>query len=79
MAQTTMKIDTELLADLKELAEMSYRSPQKQLRFLVDQAKGTLRSNKVADNHVFTGMMDSLADQSEEGLMNEVEKDYVQA
>ena len=78
MAQTTMKIDIDLLADLKELAETSYRSPQKQLRFLVDQAKGTLRSNKAADSDVFLGMMDSLVEQSQAGQMGDVEQDYVQ-
>jgi len=78
MAQTTMKIDTDLLADLKELAEISYRSPQKQLRFLVDQAKGTLRSSDGANSEVFAGMMDDIVDQSEQGIMNDVEQDYVQ-
>ena len=78
MAQTTMKIDTELLADLKELANDSYRSPQKQLQFLVDQARGTLRSSKTADSEVFLGMMDHLVEQSEQGLINDVEQDYVQ-
>jgi len=78
MAQTTMKIDTDLLADLKELAETSYRSPQKQLRFLVDQAKGTLRSSQTADSELFAGMMDHIVGESEQGLMNDVEQDYVQ-
>lgn len=78
MAQTTMKIDTQLLADLKELAEVSYRSPQKQLRFLVDQAKGTLRSNRAADSELFVSMMDHIVKQSEAGQMNEIEQDFVQ-
>lgn len=78
MAQTTMKIDTDLLADLKELAEVSYRSPQKQLRFLVDQAKGTLRTSRAADSDTFVSAMDAIVEQSEAGLMNDVEQDYVQ-
>lgn len=73
-----MKIDIDLLADLKELAETSYRSPQKQLRFLVDQAKGTLRSSRAADSDVFLGMMDSIIEQSQAGQIGDVEQDYVQ-
>lgn len=78
MAQTTMKIDTELLADLRALANDSYRSPQQQLRFLVDQQKGTLRSSKSADSDVFLSMMDHLVEQSEHGVMNNVELDTIE-
>ena len=78
MAQTTMKIDTELLADLRELATDSYRSPQQQLRFMVDQQRGTLRSSNGADSDVFLGMMDQLVDKSERGVMGDAEQDFVQ-
>jgi len=78
MAQTTMKLDTELLADLRELANESYRSPQQQLRFMVDQQKGTLRSSNGADSDVFKGMMDDLVDQSEKGVINATEQHYIQ-
>ena len=78
MAQTTMKIDKDLLADLRELADNSYRSPQQQLRFMVDLARGQLRSNKPVNNETFVGMMDELVEQSEHGEMSDVEQDYVQ-
>lgn len=78
MAQTTMKIDTELLADLRELATDSYRSPQQQLRFMVDQQRGTLRSSNSVNSDVFLGMMDQLVDKSERGVMGDTERDFVQ-
>jgi len=78
MAQTTMKIDTDLLSELRELATDSYRSPQQQLRFLVDQAKGKLRSNKTFDSDMAREMMDSIIEDSERGVMSEVEQTHIQ-
>lgn len=78
MAQTTMKIDKDLLADLKELADEEYRSPQQQLRYLVEQARGRLQSNQTANGETFVRMMDHLVKQSEQGFMSDVEQDYVQ-
>lgn len=45
MSQTTMKIDRDVLADLRELATSAHRSPQKHLRHLVavEKAKSTLQ------------------------------------
>ncbi len=78
MAQTTMKIDQDLLADLRELATDSYRSPQQHLRYLVDKDKGTLRSNKVFDNEMAVQMMDDIVEDAETGIMNEAEKAHIQ-
>jgi len=39
MSQTTMKIDRDVLADLRELATTAHRSPQKHLRHLVEVEK----------------------------------------
>jgi hypothetical protein len=39
MSQTTMKIDRDVLADLRELATSAHRSPQKHLRYLVEVEK----------------------------------------
>ena len=39
MSQTTMKIDRDVLADLRELAAIEHRSPQKHLRLLVEREK----------------------------------------
>ena len=78
MAQTTMKIDQDLLADLRELATESYRSPQQHLRYLVDKDKGKLRSNKVFDDETATQMMDSIIADSEAGVMNEAEQAHIQ-
>ena len=39
MKQTTMKLDCDVLDDLRNLAAQAYRSPQKHLRFLVEQEK----------------------------------------
>jgi len=78
MAQTTMKIDQDLLADLRELATDSYRSPQQHLRYLVDKDKGMLRSNKVFDDEMAVQMMDSIIDDAEAGTMNEAEQAHIQ-
>lgn len=78
MAQTTMKIDTDLLSELRGLATESYRSPQQQLRYLVDQAKGKLRSNKTFDSDMALDMMDSLIEDSERGVMSEAEQTHIQ-
>ncbi len=45
MSQTTMKIDRDVLADLRELATTAHRSPQKHLRHLVEveKAKSTVQ------------------------------------
>ncbi len=42
MSQTTMKIDRDVLADLRELATTAHRSPQKHLRHLVEVEKAKL-------------------------------------
>ncbi len=42
MSQTTMKIDRDVLADLKELANITHRTPQKFLRFLMAREKAKL-------------------------------------
>ncbi len=42
MSQTTMKIDRDVLADLRELATTAHRSPQKHLRHLVEVEKSKL-------------------------------------
>ncbi|MCF6204910.1 MAG: antitoxin VbhA family protein [Methylococcaceae bacterium] len=39
MSQTTMKVDRDVLADLRELATAAHRSPQKHLRHLVEVEK----------------------------------------
>lgn len=77
MAQTTMKIDTDLLSELRELATDSYRSPQQQLRFLVDQAKGKLRSNKTFDSEMALEMMGSIVEDSERGVMVDAEQAHI--
>lgn len=45
MKQTTMKIDRDVLADLRELATTAHRSPQRHLRHLVEveKAKSTIQ------------------------------------
>ncbi len=42
MSQTTMKIDRDVLADLKELANITHRTPQKFLRFLMAREKAKM-------------------------------------
>ena len=42
MSQTTMKIDRDVLVDLRELATTAHRSPQKHLRHLVEVEKSKL-------------------------------------
>ncbi|BCG66068.1 MAG: hypothetical protein methR_P3944 [Methyloprofundus sp.] len=42
MSQTTMKIDRDVLADLRALATSVHRSPQKHLRHLVEMEKAKL-------------------------------------
>lgn len=43
MSQTTMKIDRDVLSDLRELAAIAHRSPQKHLRYLLDCEKAKLK------------------------------------
>lgn len=78
MAQTTMKIDQDLLADLRALAKGSYRSPQQHLRYLVDRDKGTLRSNSRFDSAMAVEMMDSIIADSESQVMSEAEQKHIQ-
>lgn len=45
MSQTTLKIDPDVLADLQALAASARRTPQRQLRYLLDCEKARLRAN----------------------------------
>lgn len=45
---TTLKLDGELLADLKTVADNAYRSPQKHLRMMVDRELGALQATSKA-------------------------------
>jgi hypothetical protein len=78
MAQTTMKIDQDLLADLRTLAKDSYRSPQQHLRYLVDKDKGSLRSSNIFDSAMAVEMMDTIVADSEAVVMNEAEQKHIQ-
>ena len=43
MSQTTLKIDPDVLADLQALAARARRTPQRHLRYLLDQEKAKLQ------------------------------------
>ena len=46
MSQTTMKIDRDVLTDLRELATIAHRTPQKHLRYLIDCEKTRLHAER---------------------------------
>ncbi|MEE9493709.1 MAG: hypothetical protein V3W04_10080 [Gammaproteobacteria bacterium] len=53
MSQTTMKIDRDVLADLRELASLAHRSPQKHLRHWLKKKKQNC-SGKIRRYGIYT-------------------------
>lgn len=73
MSQTTMKIDREVLAELKKSASLADRTPQRHINFLLKLEKAAIEANPM--DFDFVEMFDTLVSNAEAGIVTEEQKE----